>query len=445
MAGAGPEGPPPPPPPELFAIDDGPRLICILTPVTALATLVVLLRVALRLRRRVGVGLDDWLIIAAMVTANLFPPSISSASFASSSNIFLSLQILTWATYTIATLFVHLGGLGRPLLVNLAIDPDRLTINQKLLFSGEIIYPTAIATTKYSILAMYWRIFPTKTVRLGAFILGGMTTAWWLAVCLVAVLQCTPQGKVFNPVGIEGTCIDNNDFFLGNSIPNIITDVAILCLPTYEVGKLNLPRSQRIALGLVFLLGAGVIVASSVRLHFHIVLAKLGPTADFTTAMFDPVLWTVLEPDMAVICASLPALRPLLTGFMDSSLFLPLKSYFLSGNAGSGGSGRSRSGNVVTIGANENGLGSSRVGRMAKNEGFVGVSSQEELHRSHGGDPEMGLWPKGYGYEQNLNVTAGSKARSSSSAHSGADGIPLEAIGVRTVVDWQENKGRTAT
>ncbi|KAK4209074.1 hypothetical protein QBC37DRAFT_324543 [Rhypophila decipiens] len=418
MAGAGPGGPPPSPPPELFLIDDGPRLIRILTSVTVLATLIVLLRIGLRLKRRVGIGLDDYLIILAMV--------------------------ITWATCTIAILFVSLGGLGRPLLVNLAIDPNRLTINQKLLFSGEIIYPTAIAITKYSILAMYWRIFPTQTVRLGTYILGGMTTAWWLAVCLVAVFQCTPQGKVFNPLGIEGTCIDNNDFFLGNSIPNIITDVAILCLPTYEVGKLHLPKSQRVALGLVFLLGAGVIVASSVRLHFHIVLAKLGPTADFTTAMFDPVLWTVLEPDMAVICASLPALRPLLTGVMNSSLFLPLKSYFSSGRSGSGWSGRARSGTVVTIGGSEGGL-SKGGAKLSKNNVSCGVSSQEQLHHAHSGDAEMGLWPEGYSYEQKLKVTTGNKARSSSSAHIGPDDIPLEAIGVRTVVDWQETKGHSAT
>ncbi|KAM7219701.1 hypothetical protein V8F06_004914 [Rhypophila decipiens] len=405
MAGAGPGGPPPSPRLELFLIDDGPRLIRILTPVTVLATVIVLLRIGLRVKRRVGMGLDDWLIMLAMV--------------------------ITWATYTIAILFVNLGGLGRPLLVNMAIDPNRLTINQKLLFSGEIIYPTAIAITKYSILAMYWRIFPTQKVRLGTYILGGMTTAWWLAVCLVAVFQCTPQGKVFNPLGIEGTCIDNNDLFLGNSIPNIITDVAILCLPTYEVGKLNLPKSQRVALGLVFLLGAGVIVASSVRLHFHIVLAKLGPTADFTTVMFDPVLWTVLEPDMAVICASLPVLRPLLTG-----------SYFLSGRSGSGGSGRSRPGNIVTIGGSEGGL-SKGGAKLSKNNVSSGVSSQEQLHHAHSGDAEMGLWPEGYSYEQKLKITTGNKARSSSSAHSGPDDIPLEAIGVKTVVDWQETKGHS--
>ncbi len=153
----------------------------------------------------------------------------------------------------------------------------------QLLFAGEWIYATAITTTKFSILAMYRRIFPTRFMNLGFWILGGMTTAWWLAVILVATFQCDPVGKVFDPFMATGHCISIAQFFLGNSIPNIINDVMILCLPIYEISQLHLPRGQRIALAGVFLLGALVIVSSGIRLRYHLILADEGSDLDLTS------------------------------------------------------------------------------------------------------------------------------------------------------------------
>ncbi|KAK4229301.1 hypothetical protein QBC38DRAFT_472532 [Podospora fimiseda] len=406
---AGGDGPPQIPtldqlPPELLLIDNGDKLIRTITPVTVLATIFVFLRLGMRLRR-VGLGLDDYLIIFAL--------------------------IFTWGTWVVGTLFVKLGGLGRPMIVNLAIDPNRLIINQKLLFSGELIYPTVIALVKFSILAMYQRVFPTKTMKLGHIVLGGMTAAWYIAVVLVAIFQCKPVKKVFNPM-LPGTCIDPTDFFLGNSIPNIVTDVAILALPTYEVYKLNLPRHQRIGLGAVFLLGAGIVAVSSYRLYIHILLAEQGTSADFTMALYDPVIWTVIEPDMAVICASLPSLGPMLTTFLNSRLLTPVRSYFSKGS-GSYGSGAGFDGNVTIGGTPMKIPGSARGGKKGASSNLTpsNVSSQERLNV---GDPEAGFVPDGYVAERRVTV---GKA---SSGHDGAN-IPLESIAVKTVVDWRETKG----
>jgi len=155
---------------------------------------------------------------------------------------------------------------------------------QQLLFAGELVYPAVITITKFSILAMYRRIFPTRFMKIGGvWILGGMSAAWWLAIILVVVFQCNPQHKIFDPFMLEGKCIDLTAFFLGNSIPNILLDVAILCLPVHEVWHLHLPKSQRLALAGVFLVGAGVVVSSVVRLHFHVLLARQGIEADFTS------------------------------------------------------------------------------------------------------------------------------------------------------------------
>lgn len=52
-----------------------------------------------------------------------------------------------------------------------------------------------------------------------------------------------------------GTCLDKNKFFIGNSIPNIVMDAMIIALPVFEVSKVQVPRSQKIGIAGIFLLG----------------------------------------------------------------------------------------------------------------------------------------------------------------------------------------------
>lgn len=65
-----------------------------------------------------------------------------------------------------------------------------------------------------------------------------------------------------------GKCLDINKFFLGNSIPNIITDALILCLPVLEVSKLQVRRSQKVAIGGMFLLGGLWVTLTHLTPHY---------------------------------------------------------------------------------------------------------------------------------------------------------------------------------
>ncbi|KAM6506358.1 hypothetical protein FSOLCH5_013345 [Fusarium solani] len=123
------------------------------------------------------------------------------------------------------------------------------------LFIGEFTYGTVLCTIKAAILLMYYRVFPTRFMKFGGYVLGAITFAWWVAVVFVSIFQCVPVHKTWHPFMEGGHCLDKNQFFLGNSIPNIITDALILCLPVYEVSKLQVRRSQKFAIIGIFLLG----------------------------------------------------------------------------------------------------------------------------------------------------------------------------------------------
>ncbi|KAI3330091.1 hypothetical protein F4824DRAFT_505450 [Ustulina deusta] len=281
----------------------GPEIIKILTPLSTIVTIFVGLRIGVRIRCGVAIGVDDWLILCSL--------------------------LLSWGLYVLGVTFVQYGGLGRPLAVNLAINPQRFLISQNILFSSEFLYPSVIATTKLSILAMYYRIFPTRYIKYGKLVVGSITTMWWTAYILVTIFQCMPIAKVLDK-SIQGYCLPLYAFFLGSSIPNIVTDIVILSLPLYEIRKLHLPLRNRAALAGIFLLGAGVTAISGVRLWYHIELLEKGTNSDLTLDFYNPVLWTILEPDLAIICACLPITGPPLFRALIDSYLLRQFSNFIS-------------------------------------------------------------------------------------------------------------------
>ena len=69
-------------------------------------------------------------------------------------------------------------------------------------------YATVIALVKASILALYWRIFPTRFMKISCYILGGVVIAWWMSIVVVASVECRPIQRAWTPSITEGVCID---------------------------------------------------------------------------------------------------------------------------------------------------------------------------------------------------------------------------------------------
>ncbi|OQD81577.1 hypothetical protein PENANT_c026G08159 [Penicillium antarcticum] len=59
----------------------------------------------------------------------------------------------------------------------------------------------------------------------------------------------------------EGTCIDVSQFFLVNGIAAVLVDVMILCVPAPIIWRLQMPKTQRLAVISILLLGGFVCIA----------------------------------------------------------------------------------------------------------------------------------------------------------------------------------------
>ncbi|KAH8693343.1 hypothetical protein GQ44DRAFT_744627 [Phaeosphaeriaceae sp. PMI808] len=242
-----------------------------------LATLFVCLRLWARYISPAGYGADDWTILASLV----FVSASAACNYAAAAH-----------------------GLGRH---TDTVSMDDLVTFFKIFLAYECIWVTAILLVKISVLLTYRRLFPLHEVRIALAIITAIVISWWIALLLVYIFQCNPISKAWLP-WIEGTCINLKASFIGNAIPNILTDVAILCVPIKPVWKLHLRLAQRLSILFMFLLGSFVLFSSIYRFTTLMEVDVSDPTWTFA----DGAAWCVAEAACAVISACLPTLRPLM-------------------------------------------------------------------------------------------------------------------------------------
>ncbi|KAL2854879.1 hypothetical protein BJY01DRAFT_257637 [Aspergillus pseudoustus] len=248
--------------------------------VLALALCFLLLRLLSRKAKRVPLGWDDWTLILGMI----FVIGTGGLNYAS--------------TY---------HGMGRHMTAALQEGLD-ITMFFKLLYAFEPVYITAVAIIKFSVLLMYNRIFPVRYIRIGSYILGGITLAWLISVDLVAIFQCTPVHKAWNQQLVPGRCIDLKAALIGNGVPNFVTDICILALPCRCIWNLQAGLWQRISVIAVFLSGSFVVFASIYRFSLIFIL----DINDIPWTLADAQTWCVVEICAGIISACLPTVIPLL-------------------------------------------------------------------------------------------------------------------------------------
>lgn len=94
-----------------------------------------------------------------------------------------------------------------------------------------------------------------------------------------------------------------------NASVNIVTDLLLAIIPVPGLWGLQIPKRQKIALLGILTIGWFVCIVSILRLYALNVFAR---HQDDTTYYSAPTsYWSAIEANLAIVCASLPALKPL--------------------------------------------------------------------------------------------------------------------------------------
>lgn len=117
-----------------------------------------------------------------------------------------------------------------------------------------MIYLASVMFPKLAILSLFIRLF-MDPVRKLSYVTVGIVIASFIAGFVTWGLGCHPFAFSWNKLIPGGTCLDQSKSYAYFSIPNLVSDVAIMLLPIHPLWKLQVPRSTKIGLFATFVLG----------------------------------------------------------------------------------------------------------------------------------------------------------------------------------------------
>ncbi|CAI4212821.1 unnamed protein product [Parascedosporium putredinis] len=254
----------------------------------ALSILSVALRAFSRLRTRQW-GLDDWLILAALIFAVLMCPPFYMD---------IKLSYIGWEAKDVPE-----------------FDPSP---GRWWFYLAQLFYNPVLALVKASILVFLLRLGShQRWIRWFIYGLNTFNALQAIAVFLVALLQCIPISANWDAeAAATATCVDTS-FHVAISCLTILTDIIVL-----------------IALMGVFTLGLAVLIIAIVRLVqlYQLFYSTPDPNADPYHNI--GITLNTVEVNLAIICACGPALRPLFKSWFPALFGGSTGQYGISGNKG---------------------------------------------------------------------------------------------------------------
>ncbi|KAK8186950.1 uncharacterized protein BKA78DRAFT_286378 [Phyllosticta capitalensis] len=186
----------------------------------------------------------------------------------------------------------------------------------RLVLSSNILYQILINLTKSSFFIQYLRLFQPRWVHRACkvslvVILGVM--CWGV---FGGIFLCKPVRRYWDP-SVPGTCMDIQTYWFSTAGIGVIMDLVVWLLPMPLIKGLNLPMRQKLSVFVVFALGGFVCIVSILRLslvHYYAVrdaIQQSGVAA---------IVWSTIEGNVGIICASLMVMKPLVAKLFPSIL-----------------------------------------------------------------------------------------------------------------------------
>ncbi|KAK2629220.1 hypothetical protein QTJ16_000040 [Diplocarpon rosae] len=179
-----------------------------------------------------------------------------------------------------------------------------------------LFYMVAITLTKVGLLLCFLRIFPSHRLRQVIIVTGFFIILSNFAIMVALIFQCIPVSAFWTNWMYKTPptkCIDQYLVLEVAAVFGIIHSVIILVLPVKTVWQLNLPLRHKANLMIMFSVGLLALSCSFMRLPSII---KLDRSSDRSYDQAPLVAYSHIEAGVGIICACLPACRSLLEYFI---------------------------------------------------------------------------------------------------------------------------------
>ncbi|APA07748.1 hypothetical protein sscle_03g025180 [Sclerotinia sclerotiorum 1980 UF-70] len=245
-----------------------------------LALFIILIRLYTRLRISKSFGLDDWLIIAAML------PSTAFAVLAVLAEEVFKFNRHVWD-----------------------VPLSQVKFGLQYVLITQVIFTLGQTLTKCSMLALLYRILSKgkrfKIITIAATVIIAVQGTIFI---IVVIFQCRPVSHywliTFAP---QPECINQKVHVTFAGCFNTLTDFFVVIFPIPKMLKLQISRRQRLIVIFLFAAGFLVCIAGTVRTYYtYVELTSTDVTWD------DYYVWisSSVELYVGIIGASVPAIKP---------------------------------------------------------------------------------------------------------------------------------------
>lgn len=214
---------------------------------------------------------------------------------------------------TLNVLATTRGGMGKH-VYDVSLNSVRFLL--KNTFAHSAIYLTLAFFIKLSVLLFYLNLFPPSFTRMRWTIYGliAFFFIYTIVGTTVIAMVCRPVKAYWTlELRVDDSCPSQEDIertYCSVLAVHVAGDFLVLMLPIRLVSQLQLPRRQKFILVCLFSAGGLACIASILRLYYF---PRINASLDVTWNVTEISLWGQVEASTAVICASIPALKPLFT------------------------------------------------------------------------------------------------------------------------------------
>ncbi|KAH4988872.1 hypothetical protein HBI76_083620 [Parastagonospora nodorum] len=239
-------------------------------------------------------------LFARIFLISLFGPEDVLIVLAMGFSIGLSATVSQQTTHGLGT---HISELG--------------TNEQRLFFKafwvGLWVHSLALTITKVSALTQYLRIFPIHRFRISCYCLLGLVVALGAWAVASNIFICNAIDSAWIDRFKRDDCMDRKLIWFTNSGISIALDLIILLLPVPLIRTLQIPASQKRGFVTIIALSICAPIISIIRLH---TISRIAKSTDLPFDNIGHAILSSLEVNAVIICACLPAMRPLLALMM---------------------------------------------------------------------------------------------------------------------------------
>lgn len=145
---------------------------------------------------------------------------------------------------------IKIGGAGYHVET---VSAGKIRILLQLIKAQELIYVMSLPLPKLAILCLYYRLFTSKVSYYILYVTGLVIVATCLFGVLAGFFNCRPFNSYWE-LTVEAHCtMDLMVAFRYYSIPNMVTDVAIILIPVPALWRLKVGVLTKIGVAFTFL------------------------------------------------------------------------------------------------------------------------------------------------------------------------------------------------